>query len=288
MSFGYLKPKITASVTDSPQQWCNELRKQIEGFNNLLKRIQVKAVKEMLNLSTDHAVLELGAGTSIGYAVEFSKLVRKYIATDIADLKSINEGYKLPASLTLRSCDAHSLPFNDNMFDIVLMSEVISVLKDPIKALHEVRRVLRPKGRVVIVSGGQYLHVKDFYTSRNPLVRRLLKKGIKFGHIPPTYAEYHANLIRYHGTNKDYFYDREAFIKNVLIKADFKIEETAYSVRRYANLLYQYLCFSRLCNTGNILLSRNYIYYLPLLILLDKLKGSNKGMAFLTSALNTK
>lgn len=46
--------------------------------------------------------------------------------------------------------DAHDLPFADETFDTVIVSEVIDHVFDPKKVLSEVRRVLRPGGSLVI------------------------------------------------------------------------------------------------------------------------------------------
>jgi ubiquinone/menaquinone biosynthesis C-methylase UbiE len=45
--------------------------------------------------------------------------------------------------------DSESLPFESESFDIVVFSEVMEHLRFPQKALSEITRVLRPKGRLV-------------------------------------------------------------------------------------------------------------------------------------------
>ena len=46
--------------------------------------------------------------------------------------------------------DAHCLPFGDNSFDIITMTEVLEHLHHPGRALSEITRVLRPGGRLLI------------------------------------------------------------------------------------------------------------------------------------------
>jgi len=45
---------------------------------------------------------------------------------------------------------AEALPFRDGTFDFVLMMTTICFLNDPLQALEEARRVLRPAGRLII------------------------------------------------------------------------------------------------------------------------------------------
>ena len=46
-------------------------------------------------------------------------------------------------------CSVENLTLKDNSFDIVLMSEVLEHLYDPIVALKEIKRVLKPNGRLI-------------------------------------------------------------------------------------------------------------------------------------------
>ncbi len=76
--------------------------------------------------------------------------------------------------------DAHALPFPDGAFDLATSALVLHYLKWPGRALAELRRVLRPGGRLVLcdrVSStdprlrGEQEAIERL---RNPLVRRLL------------------------------------------------------------------------------------------------------------------
>lgn len=52
--------------------------------------------------------------------------------------------------------DARSLPFADNTFDIVVAVTVLCFVAEPVRAFHEMARVLRPGGRLVIGELGRY------------------------------------------------------------------------------------------------------------------------------------
>jgi len=53
-------------------------------------------------------------------------------------------------SLRLRKADALSLPFNDESFDTAVTSCTLCSVPDPARALRELRRVLRPSGRLLM------------------------------------------------------------------------------------------------------------------------------------------
>jgi len=42
--------------------------------------------------------------------------------------------------------DAHNLPFRDNSLDVVLAFELVEHLKEPRRALKEIKRTLKKKG----------------------------------------------------------------------------------------------------------------------------------------------
>ena len=51
------------------------------------------------------------------------------------------------------------LPFPDGSFDTVVASEVIYYLEDRGKFFHELRRVLSPRGRIILFFGNSYLNI---------------------------------------------------------------------------------------------------------------------------------
>jgi SAM-dependent methyltransferase len=60
--------------------------------------------------------------------------------------------------------DAHAMPFDTDSFDIVLSSDSLEHFSSPSVALAEVRRVLRPGGRLVVwVPFMHPFHADDYY-----------------------------------------------------------------------------------------------------------------------------
>ena len=98
-------------------------------------------------------VLEIGAGTGANFqhypaaarvvALEPDPFMLKRAEQKLADLGRTN--------ITLQQAPAESLPFPDASFDTIVSTLVLCTVRDPQRALDEMRRVLRPGGRVVFI-----------------------------------------------------------------------------------------------------------------------------------------
>lgn len=101
-------------------------------------------------VQTEGTVLEIAAGTGLVTA-EAAPGVERYIATDrTEEMLTILRGRlgELP-NLEVRVADALDLKLDDESVDVVIMANLLHLLPDPTAALAEVRRVLRPQGRLL-------------------------------------------------------------------------------------------------------------------------------------------
>ncbi|RZU47095.1 methyltransferase family protein [Fluviicoccus keumensis] len=100
-------------------------------------------------------VLEIGIGAGANlphYSRDVTEIVG--IEPDAAMLDRARKtaaGLSLAAPLTLAVGDAQALDFPDESFDTVLMCLVLCTIPDPLKALQEARRVLKPGGQVIFL-----------------------------------------------------------------------------------------------------------------------------------------
>ena len=100
-------------------------------------------------------VLEIGIGTGANlahYPAQVTEIVG--IEPDAGMLEragSTAANLKLPAPLILATGDAQALVYPDERFDTVLMCLVLCTIPDPLKALQEARRVLKPGGQVIFL-----------------------------------------------------------------------------------------------------------------------------------------
>lgn len=102
-----------------------------------------------LTFNNKSTILEIGSGG--GYAIDhINKTKNIYIPMDIPIINL--EGIKSRTEKTIFpiSGDAYKLPFKDNCFNAIIVSEVLEHLEDPLTALNEMSRVLIKKGLLVI------------------------------------------------------------------------------------------------------------------------------------------
>jgi ArsR family transcriptional regulator len=88
------------------------------------------------------------------------------------------------ANARVEVADLHTLPFEDACFDQVLLLNVLPYLRVPTRALGEAARVLRPGGRLALVTLAEHRHPEitagygHIHTGFAPAaVRRLLQKA---------------------------------------------------------------------------------------------------------------
>lgn len=116
-------------------------------------------------------VLEVGVGTGATLRLLAGRPdVRSFTGIDLSDgmlAEAQREAAACPFPVTLRQMDAEDLSaFPDASFDTVTSSLVLCTVLDPVRALHEMARVCRPRGRIVLLE-----HV----LAPNPLVGLAMK-----------------------------------------------------------------------------------------------------------------
>lgn len=107
-----------------------------------------KDLFERINPCEGDRILEIGVGT--GKNVPYYR-DGHYIAIDISEkmiFKAKERVRNSTKDVQLIVSDAESLPFKDDVFDIVFTTFVFCSVKNPIKGLKEAYRVLKPDGRV--------------------------------------------------------------------------------------------------------------------------------------------
>ncbi len=94
-------------------------------------------------------VLEIATGPGL-LARHVAPAAKRMVATDYSDgmIAEAKKGER-PANLTFEVADAMDLPYADNSFDAVLIANALHIVPDPVKALGEIERVLRPGGLLI-------------------------------------------------------------------------------------------------------------------------------------------
>ncbi len=91
--------------------------------------------------------LDVGCGTGNSYAPELSRRGGTYVGVDVSQEAVASAQASGLNAQTIS--DAAQLPFPDDSFDLVVCVEVLEHLFAPHEAVSEIRRVLRPGGRLV-------------------------------------------------------------------------------------------------------------------------------------------
>jgi SAM-dependent methyltransferase len=108
----------------------------------------------MAGLQMGMTALDVGCGSG-AVTVEMGRLndPAKAVGTDISGSR-LNEARTLAwqskvLNVSFRQGSVYSLPFEDNAFDFVWARFLLEYLKDPVAAIHEMKRVTKPGGLVV-------------------------------------------------------------------------------------------------------------------------------------------
>lgn len=109
-------------------------------------------------------VLEVGVGT--GRNLKYYPTGCSVIGIDISAgmLEKARKKARGMKNVTLLLMDAENLEFPDNSFDYVVTTFVLCSIPDPVKALKEMRRILKPSGELIALE-----HMR----SSDPLIARI-------------------------------------------------------------------------------------------------------------------
>jgi ubiquinone/menaquinone biosynthesis C-methylase UbiE len=117
---------------------------------------QARPLRERVCAGLSGDVVELGFGT--GHNVPFyPAAVRRVAAVEPSDLSWRLAQDRVSAArvaVERSGLDGQSLPFADDSFDAALSTWTLCTIPDPLRALSEVRRVLRPGGTLHFLEHG--------------------------------------------------------------------------------------------------------------------------------------
>lgn len=127
---------------------------------------ELRQIVQDLPLSSESRVLDLCCGD--GFYTAFlaerlgadGKLVAADLSEDYLDRTRENLGKQQPSvPCMFKKADAYALPFDDASFDLAWCAQSFISLKEPVRALKEMRRVVRPGGVVAILESDEFHHL---------------------------------------------------------------------------------------------------------------------------------
>ncbi|MCX7708388.1 MAG: class I SAM-dependent methyltransferase [Clostridia bacterium] len=123
-------------------------------------------------VSGDMRILDIGTGTG-DIALGLSKHVKSIDAIDYSPemikLAKEKAREKEVMNISFQTGDCYQLPFEDETFDRVIMSNLIHIIEHPDQAIEEAKRVLKESGLLILPT---YLHKQNV---KSVLVSRILQ-----------------------------------------------------------------------------------------------------------------
>jgi len=139
----------------------DSIKKIYAAYSNVYDRIfsrfffpRIERAINDMDIRPGDRILDVGVGTGLSFQVfpRDCKVVGIDLSHDMlrkAKEKIETEGYD---NIKVMAMDAMDLSFDDDAFDKVFISHVVSVVPDPYKVMDEVKRVCKKDGQVVIVN----------------------------------------------------------------------------------------------------------------------------------------
>lgn len=136
-----LKNKYSAGIVEKYEKF----GKKVSRGNSIA---EIRRKNLTIDLIEGNRVLEIGCAE--GWMSELiSKKVKILFSCDIA-MSYLQRAKKRGINANFARIDAHCLPFPENLFDCVVITEVLEHLISPYKALEEIHKVLKPNGILII------------------------------------------------------------------------------------------------------------------------------------------
>lgn len=164
-----LRPVVRAPSPDRASDWWTDRRarspsgeRSRAGYSDpIYHRPNFLAILDRIGLSRDDMLLEVGCGGGAFLRDALESGCRAYAIDHspemVATTRALNRAAIEDGRLEVREADAHSLPFPDRLCTVAVSTGVLHFLDDPVRALSEVRRVLRPGGRLCVFIGSKEL-----------------------------------------------------------------------------------------------------------------------------------
>jgi len=116
----------------------------------------VTKLREQLIPEADGSVLEVGIGSALNLPYYSARVTRLYGIDQSAELLQMArrkmEGATFP--VTLLNQTAERIPLDDQSVDTVVMTCVLCSIAEDLAALHEMKRILKPTGRLLFLEHG--------------------------------------------------------------------------------------------------------------------------------------
>ena len=189
----------TRGIGNYTFKWYKHHAKSLGGFDEFVD--WMKKVVDACDLEGAGTILDLGSGYS-EHSYVLSRLGNKVIAVEprkvyLSIMKELSK--KKGDKIIFMVGDSMKLGLKDSSVDVVYLNETISHMRDFEGSMKEIVRVLKPKGRVVVMDTNRHTYQswmtmtvqlekidKQYYV---PVRRRAIKNSFSKHGVPCTYDE---------------------------------------------------------------------------------------------------
>lgn len=190
---------------------------------------RARTIFEWVDPQDDDLILDMPCGRgfylNMFRYVSKCKLVGAELDTEVIEKARHNVGH-LP-NLVLNQANLYALPYPDNSFDAVILSEILEHVDDDVAGLKEAYRVLKPGG--VMVATVPHANYPFWWDPINKTLETLFNTHIQHGLLAGIWA----NHVR--------LYERDQ-LRNAVLAAGFEVEAersfTHYCFPFIHNLVY--------------------------------------------------
>jgi ubiquinone/menaquinone biosynthesis C-methylase UbiE len=138
---------------------------------------EMRAARTAVLADVSGDVFEIGFGTGLNLR-HYPPAIRKITTADVnpaMGMRAQRRIDKYGVEVDCRTLNAESLPLDDASFDSVVCTWTLCSIKDPMKALAELRRILRPNGKFFFVEHGlaDDPNVRKWQNRLNPYWKRI-------------------------------------------------------------------------------------------------------------------
>jgi ubiquinone/menaquinone biosynthesis C-methylase UbiE len=147
-----LRPRVTGTTAEHTRAYYDRTARQYDSSIRLPERLLLGNARQWATSQARGAVLEVGVGT--GRNLPYYSNVKTEVGIDLsrAMLEMARErAHALSIAVDLREATAETLPFRNASFDTVVCTLTLCSVTNERQALHEMWRVLRSGGHIVLV-----------------------------------------------------------------------------------------------------------------------------------------
>ena len=143
-----------------------------------LESMRLSRKRQKLISTVRGQVLEIGVGTGVNFKHYHYNRIKQLDLIDVSLTDKVKT-YKFPSKLkvSLKELSVEKLPFEDNTYDYVVFTLVFCSVPNPINGLAEIRRVLKPNGKIIFME-----HVLPEHKGLKKIFHKLTPTWKKLAH----------------------------------------------------------------------------------------------------------